>query len=237
MTLKAILFDFNGVIINDEPIHQQLIDDILLGENLRPDASEFRELCLGRSDRACLQAILSRRGRFVSDVYLDKLIQIKTQAYQQHISELEQLPIYQEIGEILPVIKEQGLFVGLVSGALRAEIKLILEKAQLIDYFDTIVGGDEVQASKPEPEGYLLAIARINQKYPLADLKPSNCLAIEDTPAGIQAAKLAGIQVVGIANTYPLHMLQRQANWALDYLADLELDRVERILSTKLVNM
>uniref|UniRef100_UPI0030D98BC1 hypothetical protein n=1 Tax=Cyanothece sp. BG0011 TaxID=2082950 RepID=UPI0030D98BC1 len=95
--LKAVIFDFNGVIINDEDIHHELINDILLGENLRPDASEYQDLCLGRSDRACLLDVLSRRGRMVSDEYLDNLIEAKTTAYRQKIEALDELPILSRI--------------------------------------------------------------------------------------------------------------------------------------------
>ncbi|HEY9805293.1 MAG TPA: HAD family phosphatase, partial [Candidatus Obscuribacterales bacterium] len=84
---------------------------------------------------------------------------------------------------------------------------------------------------KPEPDGYLLAVERLNQQHPELNLQASECLAIEDTPAGIQAAKRAGIPVVGVANTYPFHMMQRQANWAVDYLSDLELERVQQVYS------
>ncbi|MGL5806632.1 MAG: HAD family hydrolase [Xenococcaceae cyanobacterium] len=232
MTLKAIFFDFNGVTIDDESIHQQLIEEILLSENLRPESSEYREVCLGRSDRVCLRDLLARRGRIVSETYLDKLIRTKTQAYQDKLAKLEQLPIYPEILDFLPKLKAQGLSINLVSGALRSEIELVLSRANLSEYFEVIVAGDDIQASKPEPEAYLLALERLNQKNSQTYLKPSNCLAIEDTIVGIQAAKRAGIQVVGVANTYPLHMLQRQANWAVDFLRDIELDRVSQILST-----
>ena len=94
MTLKAILFDFNGVIINDEFIHEELINEILLSENLRPEVSEHKELCLGRSDRACLRDVLSGRGRVISEDYLTKLIKAKAQAYRQKLEQLENLPIY-----------------------------------------------------------------------------------------------------------------------------------------------
>ncbi|WP_263975358.1 HAD family hydrolase [Leptolyngbya sp. 7M] len=67
--------------------------------------------------------------------------------------------------------------------------------------------------------------------YPSLNLKPAECLAIEDTPAGIQAAKAAGMQVVGVANSYPFHMMQRQANWAVDYLSDLEFERVRQVFA------
>jgi beta-phosphoglucomutase len=233
MTLKAIFLDFNGVIINDEPIHKELIDEIILAENLRPQEDEFKELCLGRSDRACLQDILVRRGRFVSDSYLDKLIQTKTLSYQQKIVGLENIPIYPEIPIFLSELKQRGLLTGLVSGALLSEVELILSKSNLLEYFDVIVAGDEIQASKPSPEGYLMAIERMNVKYSSINLKPFNCLAIEDTPAGIQAAKSAKIQVIGITNIYPMHMLQRLANWTLDYLEDVEFERISQVLENK----
>ena len=232
--LKAILFDFNGVIINDEPIHKTLIDEILLKENLLPSASEFQKFCLGRSDRACLKDILSSRGRVVFEDYLDKLIEIKAKAYQQRLEQLESLPIYPEITDFLAQIKARGLKIGLVTGALRFQVKEILDRAKIAAYFSVIVAGDEIKASKPQPDGYLLAVERFNRLDFNLQLQPSNCLAIEDTPAGIQAAKKAGIQVVGIANTYPFHMMQRLANWAIDSFCDLELERIEKVFSQTL---
>jgi HAD superfamily hydrolase (TIGR01509 family) len=229
MTLKAVLFDFNGVIINDEAIHQELINEIILNENLRPEESEYREICLGRSDRACLKNILSRRGRFVSEEYLDKLIATKTQAYQQKLAELETLPIYPEVPNFLSQLKHRGLIIGLVTGALQAEVELVLKRGEIESYFSVIVAGDSVSKSKPEPDGYLLAVELINQNNPHLNLQPSECLVIEDTYAGIEAAKKAGMQVVGVANTHPFHMLQRKANWTVDYLADIEFERVNQI--------
>ena len=231
MTLKAILFDFNGVIINDESIHEELINEILLGENLCPEKSEYKELCLGRSDHACLKDILSRRGRFVTDDYLTKLVDAKTKAYQYKLGQLETLPIYPDIKVFLDLIKTKKLIIGLVSGALREEIELVLQKAGIAEYFSVIVAGDDLETSKPQPDGYLLAVTRLNQSFKDINLNPAECLAIEDTPAGIEAAKHAGMQVVGIANTYPLHMLQRQADWTVDYLKEIELDRVKEVLT------
>ncbi len=231
MTLKAVLFDFNGVIINDESIHQELIAEIMISENLRPDDSEYRQLCLGRSDRTCLRDILSRRARVVSEEELTKLVKAKTEAYQQKLAQIETLPIYEDVRDFLSQLQQQQLSIGLVTGALRSEVKLVLQRAELTQYFSVIVTGDDVSLSKPEPEGYLLAVERLNQQNLDLHLKPSECLAIEDTPAGIKAAKRAGMQVVGIAHTYPLHMLQRQANWIVDYFSEIELERVGQILS------
>ena len=231
MTLKAVLFDFNGVIINDEPLHEQLIEQLLLEENLRPIPGEFQQVCLGRSDRVCLTELLARRGRVVSESYLKQLMQRKAQAYQQQLEKIEKLPLYPGLDDLIYQVRSLHLKLGVVSGAMRSEIELVLNRADLAKHFTAIVAGDDITTSKPEPDGYLLAVERLNQQYPDLQVQPHECLAIEDTPAGIQAAKQAGIPVVGVANTYPFHMMQRWANWAVDYLCDLELERVQQVLS------
>jgi beta-phosphoglucomutase len=231
MSLKAVLLDFNGVIIDDETIHQELIAEILLRENLCPDEEEYKKYCRGRSDRACLRDILASRGRILSGDYLSKLIETKTKAYQQQIEQLADLPLSPKLPEFLAQLKEQGLIIGLVTGALHSEVKVILERAKIAEYFTVIVAGDDLTLSKPEPDGYLSAIAKINQQHPSLNLQPSECLAIEDNPVGIEAAKRAKIQVVGVANIYPLHMLQRQANWTVDNFMEIELERVDQVLS------
>jgi HAD superfamily hydrolase (TIGR01509 family) len=229
--LKAVLFDFNGVIINDEPIHQELINEILIGENLLPLGSEFAELCLGRSDRVCLRNVLTRRGRQVTEEYLTKLINKKASLYRERIGKLEKLPIYEEIYSFLERVKARDLQIGLVTGAIRSEVESILQQAALGDYFSVIVTGDEISTSKPQPDGYLLAVERLNRWNFNLQLQPQECLVIEDTFVGCEAAKRAGMQVVGIAHTYPFHFMQRVSNWAIDNFSQLDLDRVEETFS------
>lgn len=224
MGLKAVFLDFRGIIIDDEAIEQTLIADILLKENLRADNDEYTTYCRGRSDRACLKDILAKRGRVLSDEYLDCLLADKNRAYRQKIEELGELSLSAHLSEFLSKLQEQEIAVGLVTGAPKSEVEYILAKLDLTQYFDIIVTGDDLSASKPEPAPYLLAAERLN-------LQPSECLAIEDNPVGIEAAKRANIQVVGIAKTYPLHMLQRKANWTVDDFSEIELDRVDRVLS------
>ncbi|MBD1831725.1 HAD family phosphatase [Cyanobacteria bacterium FACHB-472] len=224
MTLKAVLFDFNGVIIKDEAIHRDLIDEILISENLRSKPGEYRQFCLGRSDRACLKQILTNRGREVRDGYLTQLVNRKAQAYQEALDKLEELPIYPGVEDFIQKLRLHEVKLAIVSDALRTEVELVLNRTGLLEHFSVIIAADDITTSKPEPDGYLLAIERLN-------LKASNCLAIEDTPAGIQAARSAGVQVVGVAHTYPFHMLQRWTNWAVDYFTDLEVERVQQIFS------
>ncbi|MGH2414338.1 MAG: HAD family hydrolase [Microcystaceae cyanobacterium] len=233
MSLKAVLFDFNGVIINDESIHERLTEQILIEENLILKPGEYRKVCLGRSDRTCLKDLLASRGRVLNDTELTQLLNRKAQGYALELEKIEELPLYPGLDDLISQVCSRNLKLGLVSGAIRKEIELVLKRTKLAEHFKVVVAGDDVTTSKPEPDGYLFAVERLNQEYPDLNLQPQECLAIEDTPAGIQAAKRAGLQVVGVANTYPFHMLQRCCNWTVDYLTDLELERVQEVYSQK----
>ena len=226
MVLKAVLFDFNGVIIKDEAIHRELNDELLIAENLPPLGKEFWKVCVGRSDRAAITDLLKSRERFVTDEYLDKLIAKKAIAYRQKLEQLETLPIYPDVIDFIKQMHESGYKLAVVTGAIRSEAEFVLAQAEIDGYFETIIASDDISQSKPDPEGYLLAIERLNQLHPDLNLLPAECMAIEDTFAGLTALKRAGIQAVAISNTYPFHMLQRRANWTIDRFADLEFDRI-----------
>jgi hypothetical protein len=233
MSLKAVLFDFNGVIIKDGPIHLQLIDEILLGENLQSQRLQERQAFLGISHRTYLQNLLKNRGRVVTEVYMTQLLTRKAQAYIMELEKLEKLPLYPGIEDVIFQIRDHDLKLGLVSDTLSLEIETVLTSAKLAEYFPVIVSGDDVSSHKPNPEGYLLAVERMNQVYPELNLQPHEFLVVEHTPSGIQAAKRAQMQVLGVANTYPFHMLQRQANWTIDYLLDFDLQRIQEVFLKK----
>ena len=92
--LKAVLCGFSGVIINDEGVHQRLIDDVILAENLRPDPDEYRQRCFGRDDAACLEALMDRRGRVLKPADYTRLLNRKAKNYADWFNTLEQSPFY-----------------------------------------------------------------------------------------------------------------------------------------------
>lgn len=226
MALKAVLLDFNGIVINDEALNCELFQELLLDENLRPDESAYAQVCLGRSDRACLQALLARRGRVVTPEYLDKLIRRKTDRYIQHLEQFDALPLYIGLDDLIYKIRAAQLTLIVVSGAARREIQWVLERANLAEYVTAIVAGDDLPASrsKPAPDSYLLGVERLNHHQPDSPLTPANCLAIEDSFAGLAAAKAAGVPVVGVAHSFPYQMVHRRADWAVDRLSEIDFD-------------
>ncbi|MBF2056252.1 MAG: HAD family phosphatase [Cyanobacterium sp. T60_A2020_053] len=231
MTLKAILFDFNGVIINDESIHKQLIEELLIGENLRLAPSDYDSFCWGRGDYACLKDLLANKGRVVSEEYISKLINQKSTQYCQIINNLESLPLYESVIGFLRQMPEKCLIVGLVSGAPLEEVQLILDRANLSSIFSIIVSAEDKCAGKPSPESYQRALQKLQEKHPDLCLGASNCLVVEDTFPGIKAGQNAQMQVVGITHTYPFHLLHRKADWCADYLGELDLDRISQVMA------
>lgn len=230
MSLKAIIFDLNGVIINDEAIHQQLIDDLLLGENLLPSGKEYQKICLGKNDQSCVRDILTKRGRIIEDDYLSILMNKKAEAYHKIVNEMSELPICNKVIEFILSLQPRNLSLAIVTGLFYREVEYILKRMNIRQYFHVIVAGEDIKLGKPSPTSYLLAVKKLNQENPDLSIQTSECLVIEDTPIGIESAKNAGISVVGVANTYPFHLLQRQANWCVDHLMELDLDWISKTL-------
>ncbi|MFG6105257.1 HAD family phosphatase [Leptothoe sp. EHU-05/26/07-4] len=224
--LKAVFWGFHGVIINDDDIHPQLIAQLLLSENLRFDLEEYQEMYLGRSDRARLTAILQTRGRFVRDDYLDGLLRKKAEGYGEWLRSQPKLALYAGVDDLLYRIRSKQYVTAIVTGAQRADVEQVLTAAKLTDQFSLVVSASDmpVATSKPAPDSYLAAIDQLNLLNPELALTPQNCLAIESCFAGVEAAKAANIPVVGVAQIYPYHMMQRCATWAVDYLSEIDFD-------------
>jgi len=226
MALKAVLLDFNGVVINDEVIHERLIQALLLEENLRPNPQDLTDCCLGRSDAACLSDLLARQGRMVSDAYLDKLLTRKAERYQKELVSLGQLPLYPGLDDLVYQVRAAQLKLAIVSGARRSEIETVLSLVSWGEHVGLVISADDLPmgVSKPAPDGYLMAVKQLNHQFPELALQPAECLAVEDSFAGIEAAKQAEVPVLGVAHTYPYQMIHRRATWAVDHLYELSLD-------------
>ena len=226
MALKAALFGFSGIIINDEDVRKTLSEQVLLAENLRPSEDDYYEVCLGKSDRACLKALLYQRGRDVNNETLDKLLAQESATYLDWLAGLAKPPIYPGLEDLIFRCRTAQVKMAIVTGAERQQVSAALERANLSEHFSVVMAGDtiSVNGSKPAPDGYLKAIAQLNTTYPDLQLQANECIAIEDTFSGITAAKNAEIPVIGVAHTYPNHMLQRRATWVVDYLREINFD-------------
>lgn len=225
--LKAIIFDCDGIIADNEPLHLRMFQKVLGEEGISLTPKEYYDIYLGMSDRGCFTAVLSAHEQSTDPSRINKLIRQKARYYQQAIQqELIVLPgvkdLAQQASERYPL--------AVASGALRHEIELILEAAGIQKAFKVIVSAEDVSSGKPHPEGFTLALSRLNASSPksTSPIRPEECLVIEDSIAGIEAAKAARMRCLAVTNSYSREPLQ-QADLIVNSLEGTSLESLERL--------
>jgi beta-phosphoglucomutase len=197
--LAAVIFDFDGIIVDTEPLHYKAFQEILVPLGLGYPWEEYLRRYIGFDDRDAFREAFRLGGRALHDRELQALIAEKGRAFQRTIA--AGVEPYPGVVELIRAIGG-NLPLGLCSGALPSDIEPILEQLGIAALFDVIVTAADVQASKPDPASYLLAVAGLKEAYSAGGITAGNCLAIEDTPAGIASASAAGLQVLAVTNSH-----------------------------------
>lgn len=227
--LRALLFDFNGVLVDDEPVHLELFRKVLEEEGLSLSVEDYYGDYLGLDDRGCFAAVFERAGRPIAPGLLVRLIARKA-AYYQERAHREGFPFFPGAIELVREAAAAGLLLGLVSGALREEIEHALRRAGIRPLFKTLVAAEDVADGKPDPEGYRRGLEELNAAPPYPDrlIHPHETLAIEDSPAGLAAASAVGLVTLGVAHTYPEDRLG-EADATVANLAGMTVERLQRL--------
>jgi len=185
----AILFDFDGVLADTEPLHFRCWREILNPYGIHLDWNTYAQTCIGITDRLMLAQF---RDRATPPVNLQTLVDQyprKREMFRELIS--RELPFFAGCGEFLDSLN--GYPLAVVSSSGRLEIEPALERAGLLNRFDTLVCGGDVRNHKPAPDPYLLAASRLNSQHPLV---------IEDSAAGVASARAAGFDVVQVKSPF-----------------------------------
>jgi len=201
--LRAILFDFNGVLVDDEPLHFALFRRVLEEEGLGLTEADYYSKYVGFDDKACFAAVLEAAGEEAGLGRLMRLITRKSTYYQETIRR-DGYPFFPGAVDLIRDVASTDWMLGVVSGALRGEVEGALQQEGVADAFKILVTAEDVEASKPHPEGYQKALEGLNERPPRPErlIHPHEVLVLEDTPAGISAAGAVGLAAVGIAQTY-----------------------------------
>ena len=193
MSIKAVIFDMNGTIVDDEPIHEAAMRKVCkeLGANLSHE--EFREEYIGRPDTDCFKKIIKKHG--INGVPVIELVNKKFKEYISLIHDSNTPEKLKVIPGAVELIKKlsKSFRIALATGAHRDEALMVLDSFGLRDYFEAIVSAEDATKGKPDPEPYLLAAKRLG-------VKPKACVAIEDSPNGVHAAKHAKMYCIGFHN-------------------------------------
>jgi beta-phosphoglucomutase len=198
--IKAIFFDFNGVIIDDETIQMKAYQEVLRGHDIELTEEWYFD-ALGVDDRTFVRAMFERAKKPLTDATLEAVQDAKTIAHRKAIE--DQLPLFPGVLTFLKSASRH-FSLGLVSMANIVEVGYVFQRAHLTPLFSVVVTAEDASVCKPDPQCYSIGLAKLNEKRRrerLLPLLPHECLAIEDSPPGIQSARAAGMRTLGVTNT------------------------------------
>lgn len=215
MKKTGFIFDLDGVIVDTAKYHYLAWKN--LADELEVDfTEEDNEKFKGVSRKRCLELLLEMGGISVSKEQFETWLREKNEDYLKYISNMNQSEILPDVTKVLEYLKEKGVPMALGSASKNAIS--ILEKVDLMHYFDAIVDGNQVTKAKPDPEVFLIAAKKLG-------VEPVNCVVFEDALAGIEAANVAGMVSVGIGDVDILseadHGFQNFTEIDLGFLNDL----------------
>jgi beta-phosphoglucomutase len=223
---RAVLFDFDGVIVNSEPLHFYAFHEVLKAEHVDLSEDEYYRELIGFDDRGAFRKLFERRNKPLEPKTLLALMARKSRVMMQLIHErkFSALPGVEEF--VRSLWRTRALAI--CSGALREEIEAMLEGISLRDCFQVIVAAEDVAVGKPDPSGYLLTLRLLSEKI-RKPLTAADCLVIEDAPTVIRSVKGVGFPTLGVATSYPLMKLM-DADWQVKTLRPEEvLEQVPRL--------
>lgn len=227
--IKALLLDFNGVVIDDEPIQMEAYGEILVDEGIELTEEKYLA-CLGMNDAVFLKTIYERENKTVSDDRLSELIDAKTAKWKENIE--KNTPLFDGVGDFIRRMAND-FTLGLVSMARRVEIDHVLEKTGLKDSFAIVVSAECVSTVKPDPECYREGFRLVDfyrTSLGKAPLTHRQCVVIEDSPPGISAGRSAGLMALGVTNTVDDKQLRAAGAQAVtDSLKDWSPDSFRRV--------
>jgi len=227
--IQAILFDFNGIIINDEPLQMTAYQGALREQGIELTESDYYG-ALGMDDKTFVRAAFERAKQTLTDEVLRNVLEDKGLRHRKLIE--IQLPLFPGVVTFLKATSRR-YSLGLVSMALLDDIQYVLERARIRSLFSVIVSAEDVNVCKPAPDCYQTAFERLNEKLGAERRQPllaSHCLVIEDSPPGIESGRQAGMRTLGITNTVSREELRAAgAEVVSASLADWTVDAVRHV--------
>jgi beta-phosphoglucomutase-like phosphatase (HAD superfamily) len=223
--LKAIVFDFDGVLANSEPLHLQAYQDVLAVEGIALGETDYYTRYLGYDDVGAFAAIGKDRGRVWTPADIERLVRRKA----VHFERLED-----EVSVLFPgaanAVRRASIAypIAIASGARGEEIHRVLDREALTSCFTAIVAAEDTPRSKPSPDPYLRVVELLSQA--VGTVEPAECVALEDSRWGLQSAHAAGLRTVAVAQTYERSALA-EADLVIETIDDMDLLALARLCS------
>ena len=222
--LKAIIFDFDGIIADTESIHLEAFKEVLKNREIDLTDKDYYNKYLAFDDRTLFETIFNENGIEYSESLIKDLIEVKHEIVDQLFR--SKVNLFPGTTDFIELMNDKYV-LSIASGALKPEIEFILNKFELFSYFQNITSAEEVIKCKPDPETFIKSLQKINfEEDPV--ILPSECLVIEDSVSGVSAAKSADMQCIAITNSYDRETL-KNADLVVDSFKEIDNNAIEEI--------
>lgn len=222
--LKAVLFDFDGVLVDSEPLHLATLQAVLADLGLSLSEDEYVARYLSLDDRGCFAQALASAGREVDDALVAELVRRKAERFRERAE--TELAFFSGAVDFVRRCAAQYL-CAIASGALREEIEWALTRANLLSCFVSLVAAEDVVRGKPDPEAFRAALDALRERGATPPA-PNETLVVEDSVNGVAAAHACGMKCLAVTSSCEAQSL-RQADLVVDTLEGLRLSEVEAL--------
>ena len=202
--LRAVIFDFDGVITDSEILHFRTLNQILGSHGVEITLKDYYKRYLYLTDFDFFKLFVDKGLLELGEGGVETFVEQKKQVFEK-LAKTDGR-IIEGVRDFLEMLKQNNVTMGICSGALLTEIELILQEARLRSFFDVIVSAEQVKKGKPNPEGLLLTLQKLNEKGHSSVLA-NQCIVVEDSHWGLEAAKSAGMHTIAVTNSYDVEQL------------------------------
>lgn len=209
---RAVLFDFNGTLSDDEPILERVFGEIFMAYlGWRLPVEEYYRRFAGRSDREIVEIAVTERagGLPGNEPLVERLLALRRERYLQLVA--QECPVRGHTEALVRALAAGGRALGIVTGAQRSDVDFVLGLSGVVDCFRVVVAAEDVARGKPDPEGFLSAAERLG-------VLPAETVVLEDSLAGVRAAAAAGMRCIGVVGTHDAQTLAGEGVPTVDRL-------------------
>lgn len=216
MSSWGVIFDWDGVIVDSSRLHEKSWDLLSQELHLPLPAGHFKQ-GFGRKNEYIIPNIL----KWETDPDKIKALAYRKESLYRDLVQQESIELLPGVRQLLDSLQRNNILKAIGSSTCLANIQVVLDATGIVSYFDTIVSAEQVTQGKPNPEVFLKAAQHLN-------LPPKQCLVIEDAYVGLEAAKTADMFALGVATTNELENLKKEADWAVNSLAEVTVEQLEQ---------
>jgi len=224
--LKAVIFDFDGVVADSETLHYNALNMAFGTRGLHMPKDIHWQKYLGYTDLENVLAVNDDYQMNWTQDDIHQLLELKCANF--HALARTDAPIIDGVEEFVEMLVDAHIPLAICSGAIREDIRIMLEHSGFGNAFQVMVTAEDVEKGKPDPQGYLLALAKLNQKTG-STIQACECVVVEDSMWGLQAAKSAGMHRIGVTNTYPAENLLPLSEAVVERLDVITMAQLEAV--------